>query len=159
MRRQQWRSWYIYFLQLPIAPDLLSKLFPRLVKRLAYRAGGLGETNRPDVTRGDHSISQAINQYRAFAREIPKAFTQKLPRLRPPVLVIWGNRDPFLLPPTQDELELYAQSLTIRILEGSHWVYRESPNEVNLLLERFFTVSEAKRVKSSAKNNDSRLAG
>lgn len=63
----------------------------------------------------------------------PAAFT-----VRVPTLVIWGEKDPALLPSLLDGLENYVTDLRIeRIPEGSHWVIHEDPARVNHLIRRF----------------------
>jgi pimeloyl-ACP methyl ester carboxylesterase len=63
---------------------------------------------------------------------------RQLPRLRTPVLLLWGSRDAFLLPPTAEEWEPFAADVTTRILPAGHWIHRERAAEVNRLIDDFF---------------------
>jgi pimeloyl-ACP methyl ester carboxylesterase len=55
-----------------------------------------------------------------------------------PTLVIWGERDRFLLSGNLNGLEAYVPNLTVkRIPEGSHWVLHERATEVNALIREF----------------------
>ena len=55
-----------------------------------------------------------------------------------PTLVIWGERDPYLLTGNLDGLDHLAPDLTIkRIADGSHWVIHEKPVLVNTLIREF----------------------
>jgi epoxide hydrolase 4 len=122
LRPKQWlRSWYIY-------PFLVPKLSDHFVGRFSKQLKL--ESPFPKAT---------LKLYRAFAREALQSLNQKPARIQAPTLVIWGNRDPFLLPPTLDELEPYAHHLTVRIIEGNHWVFREKPKLIHEILISFFS--------------------
>lgn len=133
--RQLIRSWYMFMFQVPRLPELLLSTSPgkRLMQR-ALTAGGLKKDERPDAA----AAQAPLNQYRAFMRDLPAALTRRKKKLACPVLVIWGESDPFLLTPTRDELEGDARDLTIRILPGHHWLQREQSERVNSLLAAFF---------------------
>jgi pimeloyl-ACP methyl ester carboxylesterase len=58
--------------------------------------------------------------------------------VRVPTLVIWGEKDPALLPGLLDGLDQCIPDLRIeRIAEGSHWVVHEFPEQVNRLIREF----------------------
>jgi pimeloyl-ACP methyl ester carboxylesterase len=55
-----------------------------------------------------------------------------------PTLVIWGEKDKYLLTGNLEGLEKYVPNLTIkRIPEGSHWVIHEKPGLVNSYIREF----------------------
>ena len=55
-----------------------------------------------------------------------------------PTLVIWGERDRYLLTGNLEGLEKYVPDLTIRrIPDGSHWVIHEKPGLVNSYIREF----------------------
>ena len=63
----------------------------------------------------------------------PSLFTVKVP-----TLVIWGEKDKWLLSGNLDGLEKYVPNLTIkRIPDGSHWVIHEEPELVNSYIREF----------------------
>jgi pimeloyl-ACP methyl ester carboxylesterase len=58
--------------------------------------------------------------------------------VRVPTLVIWGEKDKFLLTGNLDGLEKYVPNLTIkRIPDGSHCVIHEKPELVNSYIREF----------------------
>jgi pimeloyl-ACP methyl ester carboxylesterase len=58
--------------------------------------------------------------------------------VRVPTLVIWGERDTALLASNLIGLDRVVPTLTIkRIPEGTHWVVREKPADVNRLIREF----------------------
>ena len=63
----------------------------------------------------------------------PSLFTVKVP-----TLVIWGEKDRYLLTGNLEGLERYVPNLTIkRIPDGSHWVTHEKPALVNRHIREF----------------------
>ena len=55
-----------------------------------------------------------------------------------PTLVIWGEKDKYLLKGNLEGLEKYVPNLTIkRIPDGSHWVIHEKPGLVNPYIREF----------------------
>lgn len=55
-----------------------------------------------------------------------------------PTLVIWGERDPYLLSGNLEGLERFVPDLTVRrIPDGSHWVIHEKPTLVNAYIRDF----------------------
>ena len=55
-----------------------------------------------------------------------------------PTLVIWGEKDKWLLTGNLEGLEKYVPNLTIkRIPDGSHWVIHEKPGLVNSYIREF----------------------
>lgn len=55
-----------------------------------------------------------------------------------PTLVIWGERDAYLLPGNLDGLERYVTDLTVRrVPDASHWVVHERPELVNRCIREF----------------------
>jgi epoxide hydrolase 4 len=58
--------------------------------------------------------------------------------VRVPTLVIWGEKDTALLAANLDGLDRVVPTLTIkRVPDGTHWVVREKPAEVNRLIREF----------------------
>ena len=58
--------------------------------------------------------------------------------VRVPTLVIWGEKDTALLTGNLDGLDQVVPKLTVRrIPDGTHWVVREKPAEVNGLIREF----------------------
>lgn len=125
--RQQLKSWYIYGMQIPFVADWLA---PRLVPKVAERLGRLPASVEPTAA------GEPLNQYRAFARELPRLGVP--PMLEAPVLILAGRDDKFLVPPREIEFSRWAPRLQTRILDGNHWLHRENPARVNRILESFF---------------------
>lgn len=83
-----------------------------------YRAAHMGS-----FAGGSHEILSAD----------PALFAVKVP-----TLVIWGERDKWLLIGNLEGLDKYVSNLTIkRVPDGSHWVIHEKPQLVNSCIREF----------------------
>ena len=59
-------------------------------------------------------------------------------RIEAPTLLIWGDRDPHLVPDLTVGLERWVPNLTVAHLpEASHWVLADAPDEVEKLVVNF----------------------
>lgn len=97
------------------------------------------------------ALTGGLNYYRA-AEVGPggggEAFKMKHPvasfEVRMPTLVIWGEKDPYILTGNLDGLERYVPKLTVeRIPDATHWVVHEKSARVNELIRDFLeTASE-----------------
>ncbi len=58
--------------------------------------------------------------------------------VRVPTLVIWGERDPYLLVGNLKGLKQFVPDLRVeRIPDGTHWVMHEQPERVHAAMRRF----------------------
>jgi len=58
--------------------------------------------------------------------------------VKAPTLVIWGEKDPYLLPGNLNGLDQYVRDLRIeRVPDATHWVVHEKPALVNSLIRDF----------------------
>ena len=91
------------------------------------------------------ALTGGLNYYRAahlgsFAGESDDILSvdPSLFEVRAPTLVIWGEKDRYLLTGNLEGLEKYVPNLTIkRIPDGSHWVIHEEPALVNSYIREF----------------------
>jgi epoxide hydrolase 4 len=93
------------------------------------------------------ALTGGLNYYRA-AHAGPPAGPEQPPeelaaqlqalRIEVPTLVIWGERDPYLLAGNLDGLEQFVPELTVcRVPDGSHWVIHEKPELINSFIHKF----------------------
>lgn len=132
---QRRRSWYIFFFQLPLLPELA-------VRALNWRmpANAMSDSlTDEDLDRYRAAWSQPgaitamINWYRAGA--LRNASASPVGRITVPTLMIWGKRDPHLMwqmaPPS---IALCDKGRLELIDDATHWVQWERPERVNRLL-------------------------
>jgi pimeloyl-ACP methyl ester carboxylesterase len=121
--RQVLKSWYIAWMQIPGFIELVVEKAPWVIQIVSRSLGQL-KGRAPEISR------YGYQHYRALLREAIKAAQKKemKPRLRAPVLVLWGMRDAFLTPPTHDEFLTDADSVEVRLLENeNHWFFFDNP--------------------------------
>ena len=134
---QRRRSWYILAFQLPWLPERLLKA--RDCRALRRVLGGSTAPPPPPAlieqyvaafTRpGGGGFQAPLNFYRAAARGLWPTSER---RIEAPVLVLWGEQDPYLeaamaTPPAH----LAPNARVVRIPSASHWVHWEEPETVN----------------------------
>jgi pimeloyl-ACP methyl ester carboxylesterase len=135
--RQVLRSWYIFVLQLPGLPEWLhpKRSWAALVK-------GLRDSSRPgtftaeDFDRYRQAWAQPgaygamVNWYRALLRARPQAPADV--RVRVPTLVLWGEKDKFILRSIADDsLKLCDAGRLVPFPDATHWVQHEEAGRVN----------------------------
>ena len=149
---QQKASQYILVHRTPEAEDILTRNnYAILVSNLLKDGIEEGYFTEEDKEAYIEAWSQpgaltgGLNYYRAahlgsFAGESDDILSTdpSLFMVRVPTLVIWGEKDKYLLTGNLEGLEKYVPNLTIkRIPDGSHWVIHEKPALVNSYIREF----------------------
>ncbi|WP_428392906.1 alpha/beta fold hydrolase [Lichenicoccus sp.] len=136
--RQQRKSWYITFFQIPRLPELfLSANDGASIRRMFA-----GLSLPPDVLAiytnqitAPGAATAMLNWYRAMRLPGPRP-AELGQTIEVPTLVIWGERDVALDLICLDGTDRYVRDLTVRRLPGvSHWVQQDAPEQVNALLQ------------------------
>ena len=143
--RQFWKSWYVFFFQLPRAPEWMmgrdgakgikgafwnmavdKSRFPSSVLKI-YANAAL----RPGA------LTAMINYYRALIRH-KESVNLGDGRVDVPTLMIWGEEDSALNIYCTEGTEQFVPDFTLRRLPGvSHWVQQEAPEKVNAILDQW----------------------
>ena len=90
-----------------------------------YRAAGVGPPTATPATSTETT-------------SVPAAAPAPALVVRVPTLVIWGEKDTALLTGNLDGLDEVVTKLTIRrVPDGTHWIVREKPADVNRLIREF----------------------
>lgn len=145
-RVQLFKSWYVFFFQLPWLPEFFIRAFGFANLRRILRGNPLApETFDEDSLQRFRealarpgALTAAINYYRALFRYDRGLVRQLIRPIDTPTLVIWGEQDPYLDVRLTDGLETWVPNLTLkRLPDLSHWVLAEAPTRVNRLILRF----------------------
>ena len=139
------KSWYMFFFQLPGAPEeLLSRDSFRFLRQFAFRQSRKGTFSPKDIALYLEALAKpgaltgALNWYRAM---FPHGAVQarQYPKIAAPTLVIWGTADQYLNRTlTRGMRPYFSGPFAIRYLPGvSHWVQQEVPATVTRLLLKF----------------------
>ena len=144
--RQLLRSSYAFFFQIPWLPERLIRAGHFAILRYVFRNDPVrpGTFGEEDIDRYVEAFSRpgaltaAINYYRALARRAPAVARKLRRRIEAPVMVIWGQRDLFLVPElARPNPALVPDARVERLPDASHWVQQDRPERVNTLLLDF----------------------
>jgi len=143
--RQALRSWYVLFFQVPLLPEraiasgdyaAIRRMFTRLpARRGAFTAADV--ERYVEAIRRPGALRAGLNYYRANAGGSGLRLARTA-RTDAETLVIWGEKDPALVPELLDGLERVAPRVRVhRMPDVGHWVQSEAPEEVNRMLVDF----------------------
>lgn len=143
MPRQLVRSLYALLFQLPELPERVLSARDFAVLRRGFltdpaRAIPQGVIERyVEAMARPGRLTAALNYYRAAFRR-PAVARALLGVVEAPTLVVWGERDAFLLPTLAAPRPLWVPDLRVeRLPQAGHWVAEDSPETVNGLLVDF----------------------
>jgi pimeloyl-ACP methyl ester carboxylesterase len=140
--RQQLRSWYVFFFQIPWLPErfLARGDFANLAR--AVRGGRRGTCTDEDLAvyraawARPGALTAMVNWYRAALRSAG----HRLPRLRvgTETLVLWGARDRFLGSEMAGMSAALCDRARLEVFpEATHWLQHDEAEAVNDRLVRF----------------------
>ncbi len=144
--RQLLKSSYVLFFQIPWLPEKAIEAGNFASLRSVFRNDPVrpGTFSRGDIDRYVEALSRpgaltsAINYYRALPRQTPARIRSLSRTIEAPVLVIWGEKDRFLIPELADPNPALVPNARVeRLPDASHWVQQDRPEEVNALLLDF----------------------
>ena len=146
--RQMFRSWYIFFLQIPWLPEALSRAGNwRLLRRTLRKSSRPGTFPDADVERYVEAWSRPgalrgmIHWYRALIQRRNRR--PRDTRISVPTLMIWGVKDAFLgRELAEPSIALCKNGRLEFIEEATHWVQHEEADRVNALLHEFLSVRQ-----------------
>ena len=129
----QWlRSWYALLFQLPAAPEAVLSAGDFTLLKRALREGPADSDEELErylsVFKPPGALTAALNYYRAAVR-----FRPCPPRhIDCKTLLLWGERDPFLVPQLADGLEPWIPQLTVvKFPDAGHWLQLTHADQVN----------------------------
>lgn len=146
--RQRARSWYVFFFQLPLLPELALRANNfQAVQAMFRRTSTNPATFDQEVLRQYRNalakpgaLAAALNYYRAAGRYGLLSQIDSASVVQHPTLVIWGKQDVALGAELNDGLERYVPNLTLRYVpNASHWVQQEHPELVSRYMLEFLT--------------------
>jgi pimeloyl-ACP methyl ester carboxylesterase len=140
---QQRRSWYMFFFQIPLLPELALR-----GRRWQTGLNMLKSTSGPDAFSDEDlemyrlawsrpmAMTSMINWYRALLRVRPTRSASY--RVQVPKLMIWGAQDTALGREMAQPSIAYCDDGRLEYLEqASHWVQHDEPARVNEMLIDF----------------------
>ena len=157
---QQQASQYMLVFRSPAAEQMLSagnfSALDHSLLQPGIRQGYFGPEDREAYLQAwsrPGSLTGGLNYYRAAHAGPPAGPEQRSEelaaqvralRIDVPTLVIWGEKDPYLLTGSLNALEQFVPELTVqRVADGSHWVIHEKPELINSYIREFIKDSAA----------------
>jgi pimeloyl-ACP methyl ester carboxylesterase len=140
-RGQLRKSWYIFFFQLPLLPQLSLRLFNfRMLKRSLVgtsRPGTFPEDVLEDYVKSwKGNVRTMINWYRAL---IQYRSSLSWGRIDVPVLILWGKKDLFLSEGMASRSLDHCSDGELLLFDATHWILREEPDLVADHMSSFYT--------------------
>lgn len=129
---QPLRSSYAAFFQLPKVPEAMLSAFDFALFKRTLRHGPAGSESDVgeymSAFRAPGALTAALDYYRAAAR-FPRA--RAVP-IQHPTLLLWGTRDPFLVPSLTEGLERWVPTLHVeKLRDAGHWLHHTHARQVN----------------------------
>lgn len=149
--RQFFRSWYMFFFQLPWLPEAILRARGARAIRNAFLDMAIDKSRFPDEVLDVYArqalqpgtLTAMVNWYRAALRHTSREMQQFIahaPVLDVPTLMIWGEEDVALGKELTYGTDKLVRDFTLRYLPRvSHWVQQEAPEKVNAMLEAWLT--------------------
>jgi epoxide hydrolase 4 len=140
--RQFWKSWYIFFFQIPRLPEygLLRNGAEPIRQAFRNMAVDKSRFGRADLdvyaaaARRPGAMTAMLNYYRALLRHRNSVDIGD-GCIETPTLMLWGEEDTALNIQCTQGTEAWVPNLTLHRLPGvSHWVQQEAPERVNALM-------------------------
>lgn len=143
------KSWYMFFFQLPILPELLIQMndyqaiaagfLDMAIDKSAFTEADINAYKDAAAKRG--ALTAMINYYRnIFQGLLNPDKTQEWELLEVPTLMIWGEEDTALGRELTYGTDEYVKDLQIRYIPHcSHWVQQEQPELVNQYMREFLS--------------------
>ncbi|MEN8723223.1 MAG: alpha/beta hydrolase [Alphaproteobacteria bacterium] len=148
--KQLFRSWYIFFFQIPWLPEFMMKLGKARFIRQAFLGMAIDKRRFPkevldhyaDNARKPGALTAMVNYYRGLIRGggSERMKDKQIDIIDVPTLMIWGEEDTALDISTTYNTDELVSDFTIRYVPNvSHWVQQEAPEVVNAIMEAWLT--------------------
>ena len=144
--KQLRKSWYIFFFQLPLLPELLlrrknyqliaSSFINMAIDKSAFSKADIEAYKDAAAKRG--AIKAMLNYYRNVFQGLLNNNQKQWKILEIPTLMIWGENDTALGKELTYGTQEYVRDLQIKYIPNcSHWVQQEQPQLVNQYMREF----------------------
>ncbi len=137
------RGWYVFFFQLPWLPQWALGAGDYLAVRRLFARDGVAPG---DIDACVESLRQpgvrsaAIGYYRAAVRAALFGNGPKPAKIERPTLVVWGERDRFLVPELAEPPRRWVPGArVVRLPDATHWAHIDAAEAVTRALVAHFT--------------------
>lgn len=141
--RQLLKSWYVGAFQIPGVSEALFWLLRKQVFKSVEAEGWRAPVPGLTMEGFEGAALNAMNQYRELGRDAAHFLREPLRPTDTPVLVIASEEDRYLEEPSTLEFSDIARHVTVRVVQGKHWLHREQPERINRLLGDFWAANRS----------------
>jgi len=144
--KQFFRSWYIFYFQFPFIPEYLANAHDvSLIDKAFLESNPKGKKVfcLHDIEAFKYAYARRadftgpINYYRNL-RSTLLANAVDLPKIKVPVLIIWGTEDHALGVELATTSSQHCENCTVKFVKGaSHWIQQDSHAVVNQYINQF----------------------
>lgn len=136
-RKQMLKASYQLFFQMPVLPEIFLRVFGRALMKRAARF--TPEQVDAYVAHLKKNATPMLNYYRAM-RTTRGDLRPMMRRIDVPAMIIWGEREPVMLPSTLEGTEEWVPDVRIeRVPRAGHFVQHDAPERVTELLLGFLS--------------------
>ena len=143
---QLFRSWYIFFFQLPLIPEIVlqrnsyqaiaSSFTDMAIDKFAFTPEDLNAFKQAAGQPG--ALTAMLNYYRCIFRKLFSSTQRSWNVIDIPTLMIWGEKDSAFGKELTYDTDEYVSNLQIKYITNcSHWVQQEQPELVNNYIREF----------------------
>ena len=122
------KSWYVLLFQVPVLPEKLIAAFKKKLSREIYK-------DSPDLSAEAPEGLTPVAIYRELKNGFRASDEQE--KSKTPTLFLFGEDDRFILPPKKEQIALYYEDASIKVIPGGHWFMRENADVVNSTINDF----------------------
>lgn len=128
------KSSYMTIFSNPFVTTKTLKRFTGKLLNFVYDRGGLAASD--PLRQNTAEVFDGLRLYKELGWELPKRLFDPAGIVYTPTTFVFGEHDPFLLPPTQTELNRFFDRAEIRTLPAGHWPQRTHALELCQLLDQ-----------------------
>ena len=124
----------------PLVNTTTIKFMHKKILNMLYNFGKLDPND--ELRQGSAEVFDGLSRYKEMMWKLPgKIFDQGIP-LSVPVHFIFGEKDPFLLKPTEREALRFFDNIHMHPMDSGHWPMRTHPQEFSSILQNIIERSE-----------------
>ncbi|XP_045615306.1 epoxide hydrolase 4 [Procambarus clarkii] len=149
--KQIFMSWYVFFFQTPLVPELVIRAQDLKVLEKMFRGNNNNVEAFPDDVIEAYkyyysqkgALTPPINYYRNIKfGELHQVY----PKIKVPTLIIWGTEDLALSKSIPKLSAEECESCDVKFVEGaSHWVQQDNPDMVNALIDQYIDLHHGQK--------------
>lgn len=142
LMEQLLKSSYMGVFLNPLVNTTTLKPLAKHLLKLVYDLGGLPADDR--LRSNGPEVLDGLARYKELAFKVPKKLFEPAAALPMQVDLVFGEKDPFLMLPTENELKRFFHNPKLHTMPGAgHWPMRTHAEELHALLDQILFEDKA----------------